>query len=85
LAGPVMPGFETQLRDALMQVTGQRWDLEERAGDAPPSLLEAQRAADESARREILESPLVKAALDAFPDAQILPSDDSEQKRSAVA
>jgi DNA polymerase III subunit gamma/tau len=85
LAGPVMPGFESQLRDALMQVTGQRWDLEARTGDAPPTLLEAERAQEEAARREILESPLVKAALDAFPDAQILPPEDVEQKRSAVA
>ncbi len=85
LAGPVMPGFETQLRDALMQVTGQRWDLEMRAGDAPPTLLETERAQEEAVRREILESPLVKAAFDAFPDARILPSEDIEQKRSAVA
>ena len=85
LAGPVMPGFETQLRDALMQVTGQRWDLDMRAGDAPPTLLETERAQEEAARREILESPLVKAALDAFPDARILPPEDIEQKRSAVA
>jgi DNA polymerase III subunit gamma/tau len=85
LAGPVMPGFESQLRDALMQATGQRWDLEAREGDAPPTLLEAQRAAEDAARQEILDSPLVKAALAAFPDAEVLPVEEAEHRRSAIA
>jgi DNA polymerase-3 subunit gamma/tau len=85
LAGSVMPGFEALLRDALMQATGERWDLEAREGDAPPTLLEAQRAAEEAARQEILDSPLVKAALAAFPDAEVLPIEEETQKWSATA
>ena len=85
LAGPVMPGFDVQLRDALMQVTGQRWDLEERTGDAPPTFLETERAIEDAERLEILNSPLVKAALDAFPDAELLPIENNELKRSATA
>ena len=85
LSGPVMPGFESQLRDALMQVTGQRWDVEERPGDAPPTLLEAERAFEAAAYQEILDSPLVKAAFEAFPDAEILPIEEIEHKRSATA
>jgi DNA polymerase III subunit gamma/tau len=85
LAGPVMPGFETQLRDALTQVTGTRWELEAREGDAPPSMLELQQAAEADAQREILESPLVMAALAAFPDATILPAEEDDKKRSATA
>jgi DNA polymerase-3 subunit gamma/tau len=85
LAGPVMPGFEAQLRDALLQATGERWDLEAREGDAPPTLLEAQRAAEDAARQEILDSPLVKAALAAFPDAEVLPAEEVSEKRSATA
>jgi DNA polymerase III subunit gamma/tau len=85
LAGPVMPGFEAQLRDALMQVTGTRWELEARVGEAPPTLLEVQQQAEADAQRVILESPLVKAALAAFPDATLLPPEEVHEKRSATA
>ncbi|MEQ1539454.1 MAG: DNA polymerase III subunit gamma/tau [Sphingorhabdus sp.] len=85
LAGPVMPGFDVQLRDALMQVTGQRWDLEERSGDAPPTFLETQQAAKQAARQEILDSPLVKAAQDAFPDATVDFDNIEDIIRSATA
>ena len=85
LAGPVMPGFEAQLRDALMQVTGQRWDFEERSGDAPPTILETQQAAKLVARQEILDSPLVKAAQDAFPEAKVDFDNIEDIIRSATA
>jgi DNA polymerase III subunit gamma/tau len=85
LAGPVMPGFDAQLRDALFQVTGERWNLEERQGDAPPSLMEAQQAAEEAAHQELLESPLVKAALAAFPDAKLLEIEETHEVRSLRA
>ncbi len=84
LAGPVMPGFEMQLRDALMATTGQRWELEVREGDALPTMLEVQHATKARAEDEILESPLVKAALAAFPDAKV-DFDNIETLRSATA
>jgi DNA polymerase III subunit gamma/tau len=85
LAGPVMPGFDAQLREALMQVTGQRWDLEERSGEAPPTFLETQQAAKQTARQEILDSPLVKAAQDAFPEAKVDFDNIEDIIRSATA
>ena len=85
LAGPVMPGFDVQLRDALMAVTGQRWDIEERSGDASPTFLETQQAAKLAARQEILDSPLVKAAQDAFPDATVDFDNIEDIIRSATA
>jgi DNA polymerase III subunit gamma/tau len=85
LAGPVMPGFEPQLRDALFQITGARWDLETRDGDAPPTLLERAKAAEAEAERELMESPLVKAALAAFPEAEVLKIDEAQEKRSLSA
>jgi DNA polymerase III subunit gamma/tau len=78
LAGPVAPGFVPELRDALAKVTGTRWDLEEREGAAQPSLLEKERAEAEADRRAIMESPLVKAAFAAFPEAELLDSDENE-------
>lgn len=85
LAGPVPPSFVPELRDALAKVTGTRWDLEERSGDAQPSLLEQEQAAAEAGRRAILESPLVKAAFAAFPEAELLDSDESESQWSKRA
>jgi DNA polymerase III subunit gamma/tau len=78
LAGPVAPGFVAELRDALAKVTGTRWDLEEREGAAQPSLLEKERAAAEADRRAVMESPLVKAAFAAFPEAELIDSDEDE-------
>jgi DNA polymerase-3 subunit gamma/tau len=85
LAGPVAPDFVAELRDALAKVTGTRWDLEEREGPSSPSLLETERALAEEKRRVILESPLVKAAFAAFPEAELLNSDENEAKWSKRA
>jgi DNA polymerase III subunit gamma/tau len=78
LSGPVAPGFVAELRDALAKVTGTKWELEEREGAAQPTLLETERAEAEAGRRAIMESPLVKAAFAAFPDAELLDSDGDE-------
>jgi DNA polymerase-3 subunit gamma/tau len=71
LAGPVHRGFATDLSDALFRLTATRWEIGETTGTAQPSLYEqeqAMRAAEDGA---ILDSPLVKAALEAFPDAEV--------------
>ncbi len=85
LAGPVASSFVAELRDALAKVTGTRWDVEERAGEAQPSLLEQEKAAAEADKRIILESPLVKAAFAAFPEAELLDSDENDVKWSKSA
>ena len=85
LAGPVAPTFVSELRDALAKVTGTRWDLEERPGDAQRSLLEQEQADAEADKRIIMESPLVKAAFAAFPEAELLDSDDNGMKWSKSA
>jgi DNA polymerase III subunit gamma/tau len=85
LAGQVAPGFVSELRDALLQVTGTRWDLELREGQALPSLLEAEQANKAEQDRIVLESPLVKAALAAFPDAELVDYEDRDTQRKARA
>jgi len=86
ISGAVPAGFLKELDGALKSVTGQRWQLEERAGEAPPTMYEIERAAKEADRQAVLESPLVKAALAAFPDAEILESPKLEnENRSASA
>ncbi len=85
LAGPVAPGFIAELRDALAKISGTRWDVEEREGAALPSLLEEEMAKADAEKQMILESPLVKAAFAAFPDAELLDSDEHDMKWSKTA
>lgn len=80
LSGIVAPGFEAELRDALARVTGTRWNLELRENaQAAPSMLEVEKAAAEAETRTIMESPLVKAAFAAFPDAELLSADGESE------
>jgi DNA polymerase III subunit gamma/tau len=85
LSGLISPGFSSDLRDALQKTTGERWELEIGEGDAAPTLLEVERAQEDAQRNMIMESPLVKAAFAAFPDAELLDHDDSDNKRSLTA
>ncbi|WP_435202345.1 DNA polymerase III subunit gamma/tau [Qipengyuania sp. 902] len=61
------------VKDTLFRHTGKRWDVEEvPGGEGTPSLVEqeiAQRDADAAALRA---HPLVKAAFEAFPDAELI-------------
>jgi DNA polymerase III subunit gamma/tau len=70
-AGQLPPGFLGDLRDALFQSTGTRWDVAEKAGDAQPTLKETEDRLKSAVDADILASPLVKAALEAFPDAEV--------------
>jgi DNA polymerase III subunit gamma/tau len=60
------------LRDVLFKVTGRRWQIERGTGEAQPSLREAAQAEARAQDERIRSDPLVKAALAAFPDAEIL-------------
>ncbi len=61
-----------EIRDTLFKVTGRRWQVERGTGAAQPSLREATEAEARAADERIRADPLVKAALEAFPDAEIL-------------
>jgi DNA polymerase-3 subunit gamma/tau len=60
------------IREALFKVTGKRWQVERGTGAAQPSLREAAEAEAAAEDARIRSDPLVKAALDAFPDAELL-------------
>ncbi|WP_414900364.1 DNA polymerase III subunit gamma/tau [Sphingomonas flavalba] len=71
-ARPLPSDFNRDLAAALKAATGADWTITTDDGAAEPSLIEQQRAAETAARDAILAAPLVRAALDAFPDAELI-------------
>ncbi|RDC60355.1 DNA-directed DNA polymerase [Alteripontixanthobacter maritimus] len=67
------------LRQALLDVTGTRWQVELGSGDAEaaPTMVAADRAAHDARRAETRRHPLVEATFAAFPDAEIVETDEN--------
>ena len=59
------------LTDALKAATGQPWRVTLVDEPGGPTLAELARAADDTAKQAILDSPIVQAARAAFPDATL--------------
>ena len=82
-------GFDTdfgpQLRQALLEATGQRWEVERVDGDAAkgaqPSIVELAESARADAKAALRRDPLVEAAFAAFPDAVMIEDDDPPRRR----
>ncbi len=72
----VAPGFSgdpaPDLRDALLRATGERWLIERGDGEGMRSLREMAEALREAELAEMRRSPLVEAALTAFPGAEFV-------------
>ena len=66
------PEFFTELAATLKELTGERWTIGTVRDGGEPSLRERQVAQEDAARSAILESPLVKAAFQAFPEAELI-------------
>jgi DNA polymerase III subunit gamma/tau len=62
----------SDIRDALFKVTGKRWQVERGSGTAKPSLRETAEAEERAAEERVRADPLVKAAFEAFPDAELI-------------
>ncbi|KWV93405.1 DNA polymerase III subunit gamma/tau [Erythrobacter sp. YT30] len=65
------------IRDALFKLTGKRWQVERGEGVAQPSLREQADADAKAAEERTRAHPLVKAALEAFPDAELIDNDNT--------
>ena len=78
---PLDADFPRQVAAALREMTGEPWDV--RSTDAPgqPSLREQEQAEKEARLAQISATPIVAAALEAFPGARLVDPDD-EQYRS---
>jgi DNA polymerase-3 subunit gamma/tau len=68
---PFAGDFARDATAALKALTGMQWRVASSEGDAEPSLLEQEKASSEMVRRQVLDSPLVKAAFEAFPGAEL--------------
>lgn len=72
------------IRDALFKLTGKRWRVEQGSGEAQPSLREQAEAEADAERERVRSHPLVKATLEAFPDAELLEPNDNIARASAA-
>ena len=80
---PQLPSdFSARLLPALRELTGVAWQVAQADGPAEPTLLEQEQRRAADARARILETPVVKAAMAAFPDAEL---DDKLERWSAEA
>lgn len=74
------PGFDDdltpELKQALLAVTGKRWDVSVGTGEAAPTLVEQEIALALAAREAIENHPFIKAAREAFPEAEIIEEKD---------
>ena len=79
------PGFEEniapELRQALQQVFGDRWEVIKADGEGAPTLVERDEAVRRAEAERIRNHPLVAAAFNAFPDAQLVESTEPPRGR----
>ncbi|MEM8852631.1 MAG: DNA polymerase III subunit gamma/tau [Pseudomonadota bacterium] len=65
------PTLANELTRGLADITGERWVVTVSEGSTAPTLREAHQAAQDAAKAEAQDDPLVRALLDQFHDAQI--------------
>lgn len=67
-----MPDLAREAVAALNAATGMRWLVElAEDSEAQPSLVEQEESEKQRVEQEVLDSPMVKAAFEAFPDAEL--------------
>jgi DNA polymerase-3 subunit gamma/tau len=63
--------FIRTLRDATDTIFGQKWQVALSDGPAQPTLREQEQAAEAELKRKVLEAPMVRAAFESFPEAEL--------------
>lgn len=86
---PLPSDFTRDLAAALKPLTNMVWAVSISDAEAQPSLLQQEEARNAAARQDILDTPFVKAAMDAFPEAELIdyaPASESPlSERSSAA
>jgi DNA polymerase-3 subunit gamma/tau len=68
---PLGSDWPRELAAILKGITGASWTVVIADEGAVPSLLEQEKMPEEQVRADVLQDPSVKAAMDAFPDAEL--------------
>ena len=68
-ARPIPGGMMDELGPALRDATGVKWQVTLENAPGTPTLVEAAKVAETAERDAVLATPLVRAVLEAFPDA----------------
>jgi DNA polymerase-3 subunit gamma/tau len=68
---PLGSDWPRELASVLKGITGATWTVSIADDGAEPSLLEQEKMAEERVRAEVLQDSAVKAAFDAFPEAEL--------------
>lgn len=71
-ASTLPPTFARELGDAMLTITGARWQIRIEDGAGSPSLRDQADRTSQSEADRVRELPVVKAAFDAFPDARLV-------------
>src|SRR6202008_2115196 len=71
-AKPLPSEFNRDLAAALKALTGTTWEVSSPDGPAEPTLLQQEQSREADARDAILATPIVRAAFDAFPEAELV-------------
>ncbi|MEO5938982.1 MAG: DNA polymerase III subunit gamma/tau [Sphingomonas sp.] len=66
---PLPADLPSQLAARLQDLTGVKWKITTEDAEGEATLAERRKATEEAERAAILETPIVKAAFEAFPDA----------------
>jgi DNA polymerase-3 subunit gamma/tau len=77
---PLSGDLPRDLAAALKALTGTAWKVKSSDEPSEPTLLEQEKTEAEKLRQSVLETPLVKAAFEAFPDAELTHHSISEQR-----
>ena len=78
--GTLPKDFIRELGAALKELTGSSWKVRIIHGSDAPSMRDQEKADEEAARQAVLESPIVQAAFEAFPDAELIGYTSDEQR-----
>ncbi len=75
------PGFTEdlapELRQALLDLTSKRWQVEQVAEGGEPTLVEREQSAKAEAAAKLRKHPLVEATFAAFPDAEFVSDEET--------
>jgi DNA polymerase-3 subunit gamma/tau len=77
---PLAGEFSRDLAAALKGLTGTQWKVSSSDAEAQPSLLDQEKAEAERLRQAVLDSPMVRAAFEAFPEAELIGYTADEQR-----